>query len=75
MFEIKLPAIPVKKDYKNRIYYYGEISKSLIQFAKDNSLSRYELYAFLYDFAPKYIGGTDSYIVKELPAPRSAYFI
>ena len=75
VFEIKLPAIPVKKDYKNRIYYYGEISKSLIQFAKDNSLSRYELYAFLYDFAPKYIGGTDSYIVKELPAPRSAYFI
>jgi hypothetical protein len=33
------------------------------------------LYAFLYDFAPHYIGGTDSYIIKDLPAPRSAFFI
>ena len=74
-FEIELPVIPAKKDYKDRIYYYGEISKAFLEFAKENGLSRFELYAFLYDFAPKYIGGTDCYIVKELPAPRSAYFI
>lgn len=74
-FDIELPDIPVKKDYKGRVYYYGEISKSLLDFAKKNDLSYYELYAFLYDFAPHYIGGTDSYIVKDLPAPRSAFFI
>ena len=74
-FEIDFPVIPVKKDYKGRFYYYGEISKSLLDFAKQNSLSYYELYAFLYDFAPHYIGGTDSYIVKDLPSPRSAFFI
>ena len=74
-FEIELPAIPAKKEYKDRIYYYGKISKVFLEFAKENGLSRFELYAFLYDFAPKYLGGTDCYIVKELPAPRSAYFI
>ena len=74
-FEIELPDIPPKKDYKNRIYYYGEISKTFLAFGKENELSRFELYAFLYDFAPKYLGGTDCYIVKDLPAPRSAYFI
>ncbi len=74
-FEIDLPPIPVKKDYKGRFYYYGELSKSLLGFAKQNNLSFYELYAFLYDFAPHYIGGTDSYIIKDLPAPRSAFFI
>ena len=74
-FGIELPIIPAKKDYKDRIYYYGEISKVFLEFAKENGLSRFELYAFLYDFAPKYLGGTDCYIVKELPAPRSAYFI
>lgn len=74
-FEIELPAIPAKKDYKGRFYYYGKISKSLLDFAKQNDWSCFELYAFLYDFAPHYIGGTDSYIVKDLPAPRSAFFI
>lgn len=74
-FEIDFPALPIKKDYKGRFYYYGEISKSLIDFAKQNNLSYYELYAFLYDFAPHYIGGTDSYIITDLPSPRSAFFI
>ncbi len=74
-FEIELPAVPLKNDYKGRFYYYGEISKSLLNFAKQNELSNYELYAFLYEFAPHYLGGIDCYIVKELPAPRSAFFI
>lgn len=74
-FDITLPPLPVKKDYKGRIFYYGEISRSLLDFGKSQGLSRFELYAFLYDFAPKYVGGTDSYIIKDLPAPRSAYFI
>ena len=63
------------KDYKGRFYLYGEICKVLYRFRHDNGLSPYELYAFLYDFAPKYIGGIDSYIEKHLPEPRSAFFI
>jgi len=74
-FDITLPPLPVKKDYKGRIYYYGEISRTMLEFGLENGLSRFELYAFLYDFSPQYIGGVDSYIIKDLPAPRSAYFI
>lgn len=74
-FEIELPSIPNKKDYKGRFYHYGEICKCLVKYRKQQGWTPYELYAFLYDFAPKYIGGIDSYIVKNLPEPRSAYFI
>lgn len=38
-------------------------------------MSPYELWAFLYDFAPNYIGGMESYIIKDLPEPRGAFFI
>lgn len=74
-FGIELPQIPAKKDYKERFYHYPNVCKALISFRDENALSTYELYAFLYDFAPKYVGGIDSYIIKELPEPHSAYFI
>ena len=74
-FDIKLPVIPAKKDYWGRFLYYLGISKAFLSFMKENGLSTYELYAFLYDFAPKYVGGIDSYLIKDLPAPESAYFI
>ena len=74
-FDIKLPPIPAKKDYKARFYHYGELCKAFKVFREANGWDLYELCAFLYDFAPKYIGGIDSYIVKDLPEPKSAYFI
>lgn len=74
-FEIDLPEMPIKKDYKGRFMYYGEICEVLYEFRIKHNMSPYELYAFLYDFAPKYVGGIDSYIIKDLPEPRSAYFI
>ena len=74
-FDIELPKIPVKKDYEGRYYYYGNLCKALNLFRKNNGLSLYELCAFLYDFAPNYIGGTSSFIIDDLPEPRSAFFI
>lgn len=74
-FDIKLPNIPAKKDYKGRFYHYGELCKAFKAFRESNGWDLYEFCAFLYDFAPKYIGGIDSYIVKDLPEPKSAYFI
>lgn len=74
-FGIELPPIPVKRDYLGRFRYYGEICKALMRFRRENDLSPEELWAFLYDFAPNYIGGTDSFIIKDLPEPRSAFFI
>ena len=74
-FDIALPEIPKKADCRGRIWHYAEICKALQKFREENSLSPYELCAFLSDFAPKYIGGTDCYLVKDLPEPRSAYFV
>lgn len=74
-FDIALPTIPIKKDYKGRLYHYGKVCKALRDFRIKHAMSPYELCAFLYDFAPKYIGGCDSYIIKSLPEPKSVYFI
>ena len=74
-FGINMPSLPQKADYRARVWHYAEICKTLRIFRHENELSPSELCAFLYDFAPKYIGGVESYIIKELPEPRSAYFI
>ncbi|WP_026664815.1 hypothetical protein [Butyrivibrio sp. FC2001] len=74
-FDITLPEIPLKTDIKGRMWHYVELCKSLNNFRKENNLSVYELCAFIYDFAPKYIGGQKSYIIDDLPEPRGAYFI
>ena len=74
-FGIELPCLPAKSDYKGRVWHYANICKALYSFRVEKGLTLYELCAFLYDFAPKYVGGIDSYIIKELPAPKSAYFV
>lgn len=74
-FDIELPPIPLKKDYEGRFYFYGDICGAFLSFREKHNLSPYELCAFLYDFAPKYVGGIDSYIIKDLPEPKSAFFI
>ena len=61
-FGIELPEIPRKSDYKARTWHYANLCKSFYCFRKENHLSYYEFCAFLYDFAPHYIGGIDSYI-------------
>lgn len=74
-FGIDLPPLPAKKDYKDRFFYYGKICTVLQIFREEQNMTLFELCAFLYDFAPKYVGGVDSYIVTDLPSPKSAYFI
>lgn len=74
-FDIPLPPLPAKKDYKGRFLFYGTICQSLQDFRHKYGLNPAELCAFLYDFAPKYIGGTASYIVDDLPKAEGAYFI
>lgn len=74
-FSIQLPALPKKADYKARIWHYVELCKVFYHFRMDNQLSFYELCAFLYDFGPRYIGGIDSYIIRDLPVPKAAFFV
>lgn len=74
-FGIEIPPVPKKADYKGRLWHYADLCKAFYKFRQDNKLSIGEFCAFLYDFAPNYIGGKDSYLVKDLPEPRSAFFI
>lgn len=74
-FDIALAPVPKKADYKGRVWHYLRLCIALNKFRRENDLSPFELCAFLYDFAPNYIGGSDSYILKELPEPTSAFFI
>lgn len=74
-FGVEMPVVPLKKDYKDRFFFYGEICEALYEFRIENELSPAELCAFLYDFAPKYIGGIKSYIADELPKPKRAFFV
>jgi hypothetical protein len=70
-FEIDLPPIPQKSDYKARCMYYWKLCEVFYQFRKENSLSPTELCAFLYDFAPNYVQNSN----KHIPAPSQAWFI
>lgn len=74
-FGIDIPEIPAKKDYRGRFFYYGELCATLNDFREINNMTPYEFCAFLYDYAPKFIGGIDSYIIKDIPEPTSAFFI
>ena len=74
-FDIELPDLPKKSDYKGRTWHYANLCKSLYRFREENDLTIYELCAFLYDFAPKYVGGIDCYIIKDLPEPKAAFFV
>lgn len=74
-FDIPLPPIPVKRDYRARLNYYGLLCETFLAFREQHKMTAFELWAFLYDFAPNYLGGLKSYIISELPPPKSAFFI
>jgi hypothetical protein len=74
-FDIELPKLPQKADYRARTWHYANLCKAFYKFRVENRLSYCEFCAFLYDFAPHYIGGIDSYIIRELPEPKAAYFV
>ena len=54
-FEIELPPIPKKSDYKSRCMYYWELCEVFYRFRIENQLSPAELCAFLYDYAPNFV--------------------
>lgn len=50
-YDIELPEVPNRSDYRGRWLYYDEICKSLNEFAIENDIqSLSELCAFLYDY-------------------------
>lgn len=71
-FEIELPPIPKKPDYKARCMYYWELCKVFYRFRTENGLSPDELSAFMYDYAPNLLIKEEN---AEIPKPSSAWFI
>lgn len=70
-FNIDLPDMPKRTDYKGRGMYYCELCEAFYQFRKENKLSPEELWAFLYDFAPNNIVNENT----EIPKPSQVWFI
>lgn len=71
-FDIELPPIPKKSDYKARCMYYWELCKIFYQFRMENGLSPDELSAFMYDFVPNLL---KTEIKEKIPEPSAAWFI
>ena len=71
-FEIELPSIPKKPDYKARCMYYWELCKVFYQFRTENGLSPDELSAFMYDYVPNLLTKEDN---TEIPKPSAVWFI
>lgn len=72
MFDIELPNIPGKAQYLERILYYGDLCNTFIDFANEHKMCPEELYAFLYEYAPACVGGTD-WASYDIPEPRNVF--
>lgn len=72
MFGIELPPIPGKTKHLDRMMYYADLCDVSTRFADENGLSSAELYAFLYEYAPSCVGGTE-WACNDIPEPRSVF--
>ena len=70
-FEIELPPIPKKPNYKSRCMYYWELCEVFYLFRKENGLSPADLWSFLYDFAPNNLPSEKI----DMPKPSQVWFI
>ncbi|WP_016775718.1 type I restriction enzyme HsdR N-terminal domain-containing protein [Anaerophaga thermohalophila] len=73
-FSFDLPDVPPKRNKRERVKYYFELCKLFSKFQNENNLKNEEFCAFLYDFAPKYVAGTES-SSKKLPPPTKAWIV
>lgn len=71
-FNIDLPAIPRRTDYKGRCMYYWNLCEVLYNFRIEQGLSYSELWAFLYDYALHFVSDDRSDC---LPKPAQAWLI
>lgn len=71
IFEIGLPDMPKKADYKARCIYYWQLCEVFYRFRIENDLTPAELCAFLHDFALNNITKQEI----NIPEPAQAWFI
>ena len=71
-FDIELPLIPKKSDYRGRCMYYWELCKVFYQFRTENNLTPDEFSAFMYDYVPNLLQTEEK---SDIPQPSQAWFI
>ncbi len=69
-FNVNIPKVPLRKNKEERLYFYLELCDIFFEFRKTNNLNPFEFCAFLYDFAPKYIGFEQT---EDLPEPTNIW--
>ncbi len=73
-FGIELPKLPSKGQKEKRVVYYAEISDVMNAFRVENDLTSEELWALLYDYGPKLVGGLDWVVpVEDLKEPHDVF--
>ena len=74
VFGMKLPEVPLKRYKEQRIKYYWKLCVSFLEFQNENEMSAAEFCAFLYDFAPNYIGQNQT-PDSDLPQPTQVWLV
>lgn len=69
-FNIDLPNVPLRKNKLERLNYYIQLCDIFLEFRQANNLNPFEFCAFLYDFAPNYIGKET---LEKLPEPSNIW--
>ncbi len=70
-FDISLPPLPPKRDYKKRFFYYFEICKAFYDFRQQYNFTPEEFCVFLYYFSPHCIEPMT--FSEDLPEPSKVY--
>ncbi|MFT4015885.1 MAG: hypothetical protein QM668_02885 [Agriterribacter sp.] len=71
VLNIPMSELPAKHDKKGRLLLYNELNKSITKFSKENSLTREETCACIYDFAFMLLDEDEMQV--ELPEPTNIW--
>ncbi len=69
-FNVNIPKVPLRKNKEERLNFYLKLCDVFFEFRRNNNLNPFEFCAFLYDFAPKYIGFEN---LEDLPEPTNIW--
>ncbi len=73
-FSFDLPTIPLKRYKRERAKYYLDLCRLFSEIQTENNFTDAEFCAFLYDYAPKFIGEINI-SNKNLPQPTQAWIV
>lgn len=70
-YDLSLPEIPSRTNWKERCLYYAKVNEVVYQFRIDNELSPAELCALMFDYSQRHVEQSETL----LPEPSQAWLI